>query len=98
MMQYNEEQLEAIRHENGPMLVMAGPGCGKTAVITGRVKHLIERGVSPSAILVATFTRAAADEMKERFLRFHTDSGLCRLGPSVLPSPGPRRTGRTNTV
>lgn len=50
------------------MLVLAGPGSGKTAVITGRVCRLIQKGISPSSILVATFTRAAAAEMKGRFL------------------------------
>lgn len=67
-MKYNEQQKEAIMHLMGPMLVLAGPGCGKTAVITGRIINLINNGVSPSSILVVTFTRAAASEMKERFL------------------------------
>lgn len=68
-MKYNEQQKEAIMHLMGPMLVLAGSGCGKTAVITGRIINLINNGVSPSSILVVTFTRAAASEMKERFLR-----------------------------
>ena len=66
---YNEAQLQAVRHRDGPMLVIAGPGSGKTAVITGRTWRLIREGVSPSSILVVTFTRAAAAEMKERFLQ-----------------------------
>ncbi len=66
---YNEAQLRAVRHRDGPMLVIAGPGSGKTAVITGRTCALIREGVSPSSILVVTFTRAAAAEMKERFLQ-----------------------------
>ncbi|MDO4617712.1 MAG: ATP-dependent helicase [Lachnospiraceae bacterium] len=65
---YNEAQLTAVRHKNGPMMVLAGPGSGKTAVITGRTHALIRGGVDPSGILVVTFTRAAAAEMKARFL------------------------------
>lgn len=65
---YNEAQLTAVRHMDGPMLVLAGPGSGKTAVITGRTHTLLRRGVNPSQILVVTFTRAAAAEMKNRFL------------------------------
>lgn len=61
-------QLEAIRHGDGPLLVLAGPGSGKTFVIIRRILHLVEnRGVDPSSILVITFTKAAAKEMKERF-------------------------------
>lgn len=68
-MNYNESQRRAIRHKDGPMLVLAGPGSGKTAVITQRTVNLIEEyGVNPSNILVITFTRAAAQEMKQRFL------------------------------
>lgn len=69
-MSFNTSQHEAIRHKDGPMLVLAGPGSGKTLVITERTKYLIkECGVSPSNILVITFTKAAATEMKERFFR-----------------------------
>ena len=68
-MQFNEAQQRAVQHRDGPMMVLAGPGSGKTAVVTGRTCRLIEEGISPSSILVVTFTRAAAAEMKERFLR-----------------------------
>ena len=64
----NREQLEAVKHNTGPCLVIAGPGTGKTTVITHRVIHLIkEHKVSPREILVVTFTKAAAKEMKSRF-------------------------------
>lgn len=65
---YEGAQKEAILHHKGPMLVLAGPGSGKTFTITHRICHLIEdRGVNPSNILVITFTKAAASEMKDRF-------------------------------
>lgn len=68
---FNREQEEAITHKGGPLMVLAGPGSGKTLVITYRVKWLIENaGVHPSNILVITFTRAAAEEMKKRFFMF----------------------------
>ncbi len=67
-MSFNKSQTEAIGHTTGPMLVLAGPGSGKTTVITERTRNLIlNEGVEPSNILVITFTRAAAAEMKERF-------------------------------
>ena len=69
-MSFNTSQTEAIGHGTGPMLVLAGPGSGKTLVITERTKNLIvSQGVDPSRILVITFTKAAAMEMKERFFR-----------------------------
>jgi len=69
-MKLNQAQQKAVRHKDGPMLVLAGPGSGKTLVITERAKYLIEKHKIPeSNILVITFTRAAAREMKERFLR-----------------------------
>lgn len=70
MRQLNEGQLAAINHFTGPCLTLAGPGSGKTLVITARTKTLIEKyGVRPSDILVVTFTKAAAAEMKSRFLQ-----------------------------
>lgn len=67
-MNFNKSQQSAIDHKDGAMLVLAGPGSGKTAVITHRTKNLIKKhGVDPSKILVITFTKAAANEMKERF-------------------------------
>ena len=65
----NKEQQEAALHREGPCMVLAGPGTGKTTVITARIKNLISTGVSPENILTVTFSKAAADEMKERFQR-----------------------------
>lgn len=63
----NEEQLQAVKHGEGPLLIIAGAGTGKTTVITQRIKHLIlEKKVAPSEILALTFTEKAAAEMEER--------------------------------
>lgn len=74
-MNKNPSQKKAIAHLSGPMMVLAGPGSGKTSVIVERTAYLIQEGKVPaSSILVVTFSRAAAGEMKERFLKFTGES------------------------
>ena len=105
-MDFNKAQMTALEHRDGPMMVLAGPGSGKTTVITHRIKRLLEAGVDPSGILVITFTRAAATEMKERFLRLAREedekrkqaeqrAGGSRTGAEKpffgTADPGPRR-------
>lgn len=72
----NEAQYSAITHGDGAMLVLAGPGSGKTFTVTQRIKYLIEHyHVKPEDILVITFTKAAAAEMQERFVKLN--GGKC---------------------
>jgi DNA helicase-2/ATP-dependent DNA helicase PcrA len=64
----NENQSQAAAHKDGPMLVLAGPGSGKTAVITHRAAHMVSRhGIPPQNILVVTYSKNAAEQMKRRF-------------------------------
>lgn len=73
----NDNQKVAVDHFQGPMMVLAGPGSGKTMVITYRLKNLIQKyQISPQKVLVITFTKAAAQEMKQRFEQLVQAEGL----------------------
>ena len=76
-----DAQRRAILHDTGPAVVVAGPGSGKTFVITHRIRHLInDLGVSPEKILTITFTRAAARQMRERAIKLTPGSGAAVFG------------------
>jgi DNA helicase-2/ATP-dependent DNA helicase PcrA len=88
MEELNLKQKEAVLHINGPLLVFAGAGAGKTKTITSRIRHLIKIGVEPKNILAITFTNKAAKEMRDRLSDFSVEkpwiSTFHSLGVHVL--------------
>src|SRR6201985_2797553 len=83
----NPQQQEGIQSVDGPVLLLAGAGSGKTRVITHRIAYLIqERGVQPDSILAVTFTNKAAKEMAERVDRLIGQTSLARPVLSTYPS------------
>lgn len=82
----NSNQKKAVKWKDGPVLTLAGPGSGKTFVLTNRILNLItEYGVDPQNILIITFTRAAANEMKQRFIKLLAEN---KVAVNDLPTFG----------
>ena len=83
----NERQKEAVLKTEGPLLIIAGAGAGKTKTITHRILHLIKSGVAPSQILAITFTNKAAKETRDRIMKLIREDKELNLPISMSEAP-----------
>ncbi|MES2087918.1 MAG: UvrD-helicase domain-containing protein [Patescibacteria group bacterium] len=92
----NAQQKEAVLQTEGPLLIIAGAGAGKTKTITHRILHLITQGVAPSNILAVTFTNKAAKEMRERVMKLLAEDKSLNFPVSSFDSSNNYRSQTTN--
>src|SRR2546428_4960114 len=91
----NPHQREAVAHTDGPLLILAGPGSGKTRVIVHRVAHLLEvKDVHPANVLAVTFTNKAARELRDRLDTLAGGQGARRMSVGPFPPNCARRLRR----
>lgn len=84
----DEDQKQAVEHPQGPAMVIAGPGSGKTRVLAHRIVHLIQQGIAPESILAITFTHKAAEAMRERTLALLGEEKVARVRISTFHALG----------